>query len=375
MYNDREIKLGKVFGIEIGLDYSWFWIFLLVTYTFVAQLLPVLSPMEPVWRYFFYGIFSSLLFFASVLAHELAHSLVANAQGDKVNKISLFLFGGVANLEEEPSSAKDEIKMAIVGPAISVVIGFVLLGLSFLFELIGFMEIFVVSLAMIGYLNFVLAIFNMLPGFPLDGGRVFRGILWYFNNSIIKSTKIAVIGGKVIAAGLIGYGIFQIVFVGALGGLWLILIGFFLYQAAATSLTKTMASQKLGNLTVGELIDSKPLVVAEGVSISEIIDTFRKYRRNFIFTQSKEGDYTGIISRSQIGRYSTSQNDVEAMDLANDLDGYDRIDISQPANKVISKITKGKDNVLLLESGGEIVNYFSLEDLRYYLESHNLLES
>jgi Zn-dependent protease len=375
MFNDREIKLGKVFGIQIGLDYSWFWVLLLVSYTFIAQLLPSLSPMEPVWRYFIYGFFAAFLFFASVLGHELAHSLVARAQGDKIDKITLFLFGGVANLEEEPKSAKNEIKMAIVGPLTSGLIGILLLIFSYLFDLLGFLDIFTTSLAAVGYINFFLAAFNLLPGFPLDGGRIFRGIIWLINDDLIRATKVAVVGGKIVAGALIVYGIFQIVALGALGGLWLILIGFFLYQAAKNSLIRTIASFKLKELTVSDIVFLEPLTIDSSAPATKVMKMFRKYRRDFILVCQKQ-QAVGVIGRKDILNQSVEVVGEEflAEDLAVELEKYETVSQDLSAEKLINKLINANDHLLLIEKENKIINYISLLDLRNYLESCNLLE-
>ncbi len=374
MFNDREIKLGKIFGIRVGLDYSWFWILLLVIYTFSAQLLPALTPMEPIWRYLIYGVFSALLFFSSVLAHELAHSLVARAQGDNVDKITLFLFGGVANLEDEPKSATNEIKMAFVGPLTSVVIGFLLLLISYIFSVLNFLDIFTTSLAAVGYINFVLAIFNLLPGFPLDGGRIFRGLVWYFSKDLIKATKIAVVGGKVVAGLLVVYGIFQLVALGSFGGIWLVLIGLFLYQAARESLIKTMVTKKLEGIVVGDIIQSEPLTISKETGISEIREVFRKYRRDHLMV-CDNNEPVGVISRPEVAKYSPSNHrDVIAGDIAKSLDQYGKIDINEGASKLINELVKGRKYLVIVEDYKDVINYLSLEDLRYYLSMYNLLE-
>jgi len=374
MFADREIKLGKIFGIRIGLDFSWFWILFLVIYTFSIQLLPVLSPMEPIWRYYIYGIFAAFLFFASVLAHELAHSLVARVQGDNVSKITLFFFGGVANLEEEPKSAVNEIKMAFVGPLTSIAIGFLLLSLSYLFSLLNFLNIFITSLAAVGYINFVLAIFNLLPGFPLDGGRIFRGLIWYFSKDLIRATKVAVVGGKVVAGFLIVYAIYQLVVLGSFGGLWLVLIGLFLYQAARQSLVKTMASEKLKGQKVGDIIQLEPVIVDEQADMMEIKKAFRNCRRDNILVSNNTQE-VGLISRQQIAKYSlTNHQDVVAGDIAKSLDRYKIIYFEDGAKKLINELVRSAEGLVIVKDEQKIINYLSLDDLRYYLSLYNLLD-
>jgi Zn-dependent protease len=369
MFKDREINLGKVFDIEIAIDYSWFWIFLIITYTFTIQLLPALMPMEPIWRYLIYGIFSSILFFGSVLAHELAHSLVARNQGDPINKITLFLFGGVANLEEEPRSAKNEIVMAFVGPLTSILIGIALVLLSVLLDYLGFRQIFVSSIGLIGYLNFTLAIFNLLPGFPLDGGRIFRGIIWHFSGDLIKATRVAVVGGKIIASLLIGFGIYQIATTGSFGGLWLILIGLFLFQAAGASMQRALLKDSLSQKTIDDIILDKPIVIDDQLDISQAYLKLRRFRRDYLMVET-EGEITGLIGWKELRGVSLSE-DKTAGDIARSKSNYARLRRDDSAEKLITKLVKSSDKVILVEEGGTIVDYISLNDLRLYLELNN----
>ena len=175
MIGKGELKLFKVFGIEISVDYSWFWIFLLVTWSFAMAFGPLI-PEASVIKSAGIGLFASVFFFSSVIAHEISHTLVARRNGLPVRKITLFLFGGVSSLAKEPPSPWVELKMAAAGPIASLVIGIVLLLTAYTLQPTE--NIFRLVIEGMGLINILLAVFNLLPGFPLDGGRILRAMIW-----------------------------------------------------------------------------------------------------------------------------------------------------------------------------------------------------
>src|SRR5277367_2002757 len=202
-----QIKLGKIFGIQIGLHYSWFLIALLIVYSLSSQF----HASNPAWGdrvILAISIATAVLFFASLLTHELAHSLVATANQLPVKEITLFALGGVSQIEKNPVSAKVELWMAFVGPLTSAIIGGICLGIA---HLIGNAKTdpWVAMLLWLGYINLSLAAFNLLPGYPLDGGRVLRALIWWKIGDADRSTQISAKVGQVIAFGFIAMGIFR----------------------------------------------------------------------------------------------------------------------------------------------------------------------
>ncbi len=230
------IRIGRLFGIDIRLHWSWFIIFVLITWMLATQYFPSVEEYED-WRTatrWVIGLVTSLLFFASVLAHELAHSLVAKRAGLQVSAITLFIFGGVSQLTEEPKSAGSEFRMAIAGPGTSLVIGGICWGIFFATRHsaspVAGMTFW------LGYINVVLAAFNLIPGFPLDGGRVLRSIVWWRSADLRRSTRIASIVGRGIGY-LFIFGGIALIFTatGPTACRWL-LIGWILENAAVGEL-------------------------------------------------------------------------------------------------------------------------------------------
>lgn len=246
------IKLGKIFGIEIGVHWSWVFIFALITWSFAGGILERYYPDWSDTRRWGVAVIVAIIFFISILLHELSHSLVAKARGIKVEGITLFVFGGVSRLGREAESASEEFQIAIVGPLASLAIGG---GFAILW--LGLRGPAPEAAAIAGYLAFinaVIAAFNMLPGFPLDGGRVFRAIVWARNRNRLRATRIASKVGEYMAYGLMAAGVGQLVFLSnPIGGIWMFIIGMFLRNASASSYEQLVLETTLEGLTAGEI--------------------------------------------------------------------------------------------------------------------------
>ena len=223
--NQGALPLFRLAGISVRIHYTWFLAFFLIAWSLGRGLFPVEYPGWSNTTYFIAGSVAALLVFGSVLFHEFAHSFMALARGLKVDNITLFVFGGAAALKSEPRRPSDEFLIAIVGPASSLLLAVIFLIASSLMPWELPARALLSQLALI---NAVLAIFNLLPGFPLDGGRVFRAIIWAITGSMRKGTTVATIVGQVFAFGLIALGIFLLFNGGFIPGIWLVFIGWFL---------------------------------------------------------------------------------------------------------------------------------------------------
>ena len=249
-------NLGKLFGIQFRLHFSWFVIFILITASLSLQLFPAGYPDWPAALYWVIGLITSLLFFASVVVHELAHSLVGRANGISIGSITLFIFGGVAQMTREATNANAEFKMAFAGPLSSLVLGGFFGLLWFLFE--GVVEPLAAISFWLAYVNVALAAFNLIPGFPLDGGRVFRSILWYFSGNYSRSSRIATRVGQGIGYLFILGGIL-IIFLHPFDltwfdGIWIAFIGWFLESAASASYRQVRWEEALSKIATAEML-------------------------------------------------------------------------------------------------------------------------
>jgi Zn-dependent protease/CBS domain-containing protein len=247
----KGIRLGRLFGIEVAIHPSWFIVLVFFAFTLANGFFPSAYPGWSALVTWVTAVIATLLLFASVLAHELGHSLVARSQGIPVRNITLFILGGVAQLEREPDSPGHEAWMAIAGPLVSVAIGAATLGAAY--ALPGPEQV-VAVLAYLGVANLALVAFNLLPGFPLDGGRVLRALLWRISHDVVRATRQAAAVGQVFAWGFIALGAAQLVLAGGLGGIWLVLVGWMMIQAARATARQTEMDHLLSGVPVARLM-------------------------------------------------------------------------------------------------------------------------
>ena len=253
----RPIKLFNIFGIPIKLDKSWFIVFLLLTITLTFGYYKINYPDHNILVYLFWGVVSSIFLFISVLLHELAHSVVAKSFKIPVREIILFIFGGVAMMEDEAPSPKAEFTVAIAGPIMSFFLGITFGLLAYIYPTDDLLNGFLNYLMAI---NFMIAIFNLVPAFPLDGGRILRSIIWAKKN-ILVATKISSLSGKIFAGVLIFFGIISLFKGNFISFVWYILLGGFLYQASVESYETTKLNVILSRYKVENLIEViKPLL-------------------------------------------------------------------------------------------------------------------
>jgi len=294
-------NLGKVFGIQFRLHYTWFIIFVFVTVSLSWVVFPGSYPGWSQLLYWVMGIVTSLLFFASVLAHELAHSLVGRANGIPIKSITLFIFGGVAQMTREAVRPGAEFKMAAAGPACSLILGS-LFGLLWFYTQ-GLTEPIAGMAFQLAYINVALAVFNLIPGFPLDGGRVFRSILWRFTGNYIRSTRIATQVGRGVGYLFIGGGILiMFLFHEWFSGLWLAFIGWFLENAASASYRQTQWRGALQGFTAAQVMTSDCPITPSDITVNQLVQeySFTFASGNCYFLVADEGGLKGVLTLHSI---------------------------------------------------------------------------
>jgi Zn-dependent protease/predicted transcriptional regulator len=277
------ITLGRIFGIEIGIHYSWFIIALLITFSLADHFRMINKQWSPnvVWGA---SLLTALLFFLGLLAHELSHSLVARARHLPVSRITLFALGGVSVIEKESPDAKTEFLVAIIGPITSLVLGGVMLGIAALLGGNPEASAGPAILYWLGWINISLGVFNMLPGFPLDGGRVLRSIIWGATHNMERATRMASRFGQGVAVIFILVGIYQFFRGAGIGGLWIAFIGWFLLQAAGANYLEVEMKHALAGLRAADLMSHECPMVEGAMSVQEFVDHFllRTGRRCFL---------------------------------------------------------------------------------------------
>jgi len=289
----KSVKVVKLFGIDVNLHYSWWIVFALLSWNLSSSFFPGYFPGETTNTYWFMGILASLLLFVLVLLHELAHSLVAKARNIKVESITLFFFGGVASITREDMKPSSEFLMAIAGPLFS----FFLSGVFFLFYWLNINFIVTAISFYLAQLNLVLAIFNLFPGYPLDGGRALRAILHAYYKDLRKATHIAVIGGKIFAGFLIFVG-FMGLFSGEGAGLWLLVLGGFLYFIAGMSYEQVVFREELSKIKVKTLMNKKYSLIKPEMSFAKFTKKYSPTEEDVFVVKGRK--FMGILDSRRI---------------------------------------------------------------------------
>jgi len=268
------IPIGKAFGIQLRLHYSWFFIFALVTWALAASYFPYTYPSWSLSARIAAGLITSVLFFGSVLVHELMHSIVSQRQGVPVQSITLFFLGGVSQITSEPKQPGDEFRMAIVGPLSSLVIGGILLGAYYQWRSVDTFAVqFIMAIAYwLGFINVFLGVFNLIPGFPLDGGRVLRSLIWWRSRNLTSATRIASNVGRAVGFILIFIGIWFVFTGNWFNGIWLALIGWFLESAAVGSYQQLLMQEMLKGHVASEVMSTDCAVVPPDMTIDRLVN-------------------------------------------------------------------------------------------------------
>lgn len=357
-----QIKLGRIFGVEIGLHYSWFIIALLITLSLAAQF----SLNNPDWSdslRWGLAIITAVLFFAAIVIHELSHAVVAKARGLPVRSITLFALGGVAEIEKEAADAKTEFWMGIVGPITSFVIGVICLGIALALGWTppGFPQQPLPAMLMwLGYINIVLAIFNMIPGFPLDGGRVLRAIAWWITGDAKRATTIASRVGQVIAFAMIVYGIFQFFRGAGFNGLWITFIGWFLLSASRESQAQVAIIERLRGVRVADVMSRDYPTVDGHSNLQTFVEEHlvRTGRRCFVVTLN--GRSEGMITPNEIREIQRARWPYTTVaDVMRPLDQVRTAAPDTPVSEALEVMAREDLNQLPVVDNGELAGLIS----------------
>jgi Zn-dependent protease/CBS domain-containing protein len=368
---DKHISLGKIIGIPVNLDYSWFLILALLTWMLAANYFPHEFKNWSVLSYWLAGLITSLLFFLSILLHELGHSVIAKIYKVKVKRITLFIFGGVAEITSEPPKSISEFWIAIAGPVTS----FLLAGLFYLLaQAASGIDYLSAPLQYLAFINFLLAAFNLIPGFPLDGGRVLRSIVWGVTKNLNKATTIAANVGRFFGFFFIMLGVFQIFQNNFIDGVWIAFIGWFLESAAVSQIQRQALDKLLFGHKVNEAMATNFSIVHTDSTIQEIIDNhFIAANRRNLFV--KDNDViAGIMTPEQISSVPANERENKTVkDAMISLKDITRIDSESPLLDAIKLIEQNELNAIPVTEKGEYVGILDNDSItKFILSLHNL---
>jgi Zn-dependent protease len=309
MLGGGSIQLGRIFGIRIGVDVSWF----IVLFLIIWSLSEYYEDVAPGSNAFVLATLSALLFFVSILLHELGHAVVAIRNGISIEGIDLWMFGGVAKLGRDSRSAGEEFRVAVAGPVVTLVIAAVCLGLGMaisspeeVIESSSFEDTTTgATLAVLGYLasiNLIVLAFNLIPGFPLDGGRIARAIAWKLTGDRNRATRFAGNLGRFVGWAMVGFGIFMFVaWDNLIGGIWLAFIGFFLAQAAGSAVAQANFADRIGDIRVSDVMDAEPVALPESLTLDRAeSEFFLRYGWPWFPVVDGSGRLVGVVSREAV---------------------------------------------------------------------------
>jgi Zn-dependent protease/predicted transcriptional regulator len=361
------LRLGKIAGIEIEVHASWLIIFILLGASLAIGWFPQTLPNRPVTLYAILGAAASLLLFVSVLLHELAHSLVARARGLPVRSITLFIFGGVSNLEREPSSAGVEFVMALVGPLTSLAIGGITLPIGLYLGPTS--PVASSLLEYLGASNLLLGAFNLIPGFPLDGGRVLRSAIWQLTGDLQRATRWASRVGQLIAYLFILAGVWLFFIGDVVGGLWIGFIGWFLLNAAIGAYRQVQLAALFGGVTVGEAMNPTPASVPPGLSIQRLVEDYVMPLGLPTMPVAQAGRLVGMIGLDDVRRVPRDHWTITPVSQA--MTPVERLRVAhpdQPLEEAYALLTEGGDGQVPVVEDGLLVGMLSRDTILRMLE-------
>jgi Zn-dependent protease/predicted transcriptional regulator len=384
------IRLGRIAGIEVVVDWSLLIIFTLITFSLAGGVFPSWHPEWNPALAWSTAVAAAVLFFASVLTHELSHALVGRAGGIHVRRITLFMFGGVAQMENEPPTWRSELVMAAIGPITSLV-----LGMGFLFlagvvagpieidvenprEALAALSPLATLLLWLGPVNILLAIFNLVPGFPLDGGRVLRAVLWGITGNLRKATRWASAGGQGFAWALMGTGVLMLFGLhvpllggGAIGGLWLMFIGWFLNNAALMSYRQLLVKETLEDVPVARIMQTRFTSVGPAIPISELVDVHLMASGQRVFPVEEDGRLLGMVCLRDLRKAERSAWErITARDIMTPASDLVSVSASQDASEALTMLAQLDVNQLPVLEHGKLVGLLRREDVLKWLSVH-----
>ena len=359
-------RLFRIAGIDIGIHFTWIFIFIFFSWSLAQLYFPEAYPGWSTALYWIIGIVGALMIFVSVLLHELAHSLVARRRGMTVNSITLFILGGVSNLEDEPKTPSTEFTMAIVGPGMSFVLALIFFGLSYIPQ-----DITGPAVALLSYLaliNLFLGAFNLIPGFPLDGGRVLRSIIWGSTGNLQKATNIAGIIGQTFGWILVGLGVFFIFTVSLFTGLWLAFIGWFLNHTADASRKEIALRERLSVVKVKELIRPEPETISPQATVSEMVaNVFNRYHGRAV-PVCKDGQLIGIVTITDVRDVPQNRWADTTVEQIMTTDPLYTVSPEDSVYVALKMVTQHNINQVLVKQGEKCVGLLSRADIINHLQ-------
>jgi Zn-dependent protease/CBS domain-containing protein len=368
----QSIRLGRFFGIPFGVNYSWFVVFVLITLSLTTQF----RHLHPEWEFvnhLLFGLITSLLFFVSILLHELGHSVIALHYKIPVKSITLFIFGGVAHIIKEPEKPSHEFNIAIAGPIISLLLAGIFIGIELLTPITSGTS----SLgAWLGYINIVVALFNLIPGFPLDGGRILRAFIWKRTGNFDRATQISAVIGQIIAYAIIFLGVWRALTGSIFDGLWIGFVGWFLQNASQYALVHSRFTATLRGMVAQEAMETDMLQLPPSMSVAELVEHHLLQAGLHSAYVVDGDDFLGLVTLHEIGSVPKERwKSVTLQAVMVPLKDLETVTQNTPIAFVIQVMREKNISQIPVINKGALVGYIGREHMFAIIHDHIKLKT
>ncbi len=364
----RRIPLFSLFGFKVNIDLSWLILAVLITWSLAVGLFPYYFKGFSSATYWWMGVAGALGLFLSIVFHEFFHSLVAKGFGIPMKGITLFIFGGVSELTEEPPSPKSEFLVSIVGPVSSVVLAFIFLFIYWAGRAVNLPQPVNAVVAYLAWLNFILAVFNMIPAFPLDGGRILRSILWAMKKDLRWATRIASAFGEGFGIFLIIIGILNFITGNFIGGIWYFLIGLFIRSASQSSYQQLLLRKALSGETIKSFMKPQPVIVPSNASVADLVENYiYKYHYN-IFPITSNGSIEGCVTTKEVKTIPKEQWALHSVkEIEVPCSQNNTISPDSDAMTALTQMNATGNTRLMVVEGNKLLGIVTLKDMLKFL--------
>ena len=366
------VRIGRIAGIEVGLHWSLAIVFALIVWTLAGQVLPSVVPDQPQSAYWLVSVIAVFLFYASLLSHEMGHALVARRLGVKVDGITLWIFGGVARLRGDAATPGTEVKIAIAGPLVSLALAILFGAVTFALDATGGPALVEGGIAWLAGTNAVLLLFNLIPAFPLDGGRLLRAWLWQRNGDKYRATSGAARLGRICAFLMIGLGLLSLFINGAISGLWLIFLGWFLLSAARSEESQVLMRGALSGLRVGDVMSRDPTTAPGWITVDEFMRSYVPMQHATAYPiKDFDGALDGLVTLARLAQVPPEERHLKRVrDVGTGMNEVAKASPGEPVTAVLDRFSPADDGQMLVMDGGELVGLLSPGDITRALRSN-----
>ena len=372
---NENVGLGRIFGIHVGFNWSVLVVAALIAWSLATSFLPSATPGEASSAYWTAGLVSALVFLASLLAHELAHSVVAMQRGVKVEGITLWLFGGVSRITGDTNSPGTQALYTVVGPLTSLVLGAIFYLISIAAGGGAHPGLLAATLAWLGYINISLGVFNLVPAFPLDGGRLLQSLIWLRTGDRLRATRIAARVGMGFAYLLILYGLATFIFAGSLiNGVWSVFLGWFLLGAARSEEAGGLIRQALSGISVREVMTPNPVQAPDNISVDDVLHGYVLASRHSTFpTHDASGRLSGLLTLAALKKVAPEARSTTLVkDVSCPLDSVSTAGPTDPVTNVLATSGGCGEGRTLVVEDGRLVGIISPSDVNRLLQRSQL---